>query len=45
MIAQWHSHDLFTIRMVGSCEFVRKCITTLEEDFTNPNYEENDEQR
>lgn len=35
-IATWDSHDVFTISIKGTGDFVKKIVSTLEEDFTAP---------
>jgi hypothetical protein len=39
--ATWSGRDVFTIRIIGTCEYVRQAIERLVEDFEAPR--ENDE--
>lgn len=41
--ATWHSHDVYTIRIVGTCEFVKKILSTLVDDFNEPKFGYNGE--
>lgn len=42
-ISTWHSHDPFTIRMIGTAEWVRNRIETLVDDFNEPKFGYNGE--
>jgi len=36
----WDSHNVFTIRIKGKGEFIKKIVSNLEEDFTAPHEDE-----
>lgn len=42
-ISTWHSHDPFTIRIIGSGEWVKNRIESLEELFNEPKFGYNGE--
>lgn len=41
--ASWNSHDIYTIKIVGSWEWVRRALLTLVDDFNEPKFGYNGE--
>lgn len=37
-VSTWYSNDLFSIRIIGSGEWVRNRIETLVDDFNEPKF-------
>lgn len=39
-LATWNAHNVFTIEIKGTGEFVKKIVSTLEETFNEPHEDE-----
>jgi len=42
-VSNWFNNDIFTIRIKGDGEFVKKQVATLEKDFNEPKFGYNGE--